>query len=43
MTKESNDLYRHQIELNSKNKDEYKYVYDIIEKKNKTNKRKKRV
>ena len=38
MTKESKDLYRHQISLNTKNKDEYKYVKDIIERKEKQHK-----
>ena len=38
MTKESKDLYRHQIELNTKNKDEYKYVQNVINKKEKQNK-----
>ena len=38
MTKESKDLYRHQIELNTKHKDEYKYVEDIVKKSEKSKK-----
>ena len=38
MTKESKDLYRHQIEENTKKKDEYKYVVDIVKKSESTKK-----
>ena len=38
MTKESKELYRHQITLNTKKKDEYKYVKNIVEKCNENGK-----